>query len=278
MMPPSSFLTDSLRIATEHYYWKPGKALLHAVELEEYTRAGVYFEHPVIDLGCGDGIFSEMLLERGVLDSVDIALDCSAKDLWRVKKNAVYGVIQGDARNLPLKSGTVASVLANHSLSSVITDVSRAISEICRVLSNRGLFVLTVPVSGPNEARLIAKGLRRIGASRLATRYVEKLNRRLADYQMFDEEGWLKKLQEGHFYIEQVRYYFTPRQAFWGDLLGLQIFRVFGFLKLMRVGWLRRQAARIEEKMFRSVFVEKQFSVHKPDGTCRLLIVARKMS
>src|SRR5207249_8726272 len=110
-----------------------------------------------------------------------------------------------------------------HSLSSVITDVSRAISEICRVLSNQGLFVLAVPVSGSNEARLVAKGLRRIGASRLATRYVEKLNRRLADYQMFDEEGWLKKLQEGHFYIEQVRYYFTPRQAFWGDLLGLQI-------------------------------------------------------
>lgn len=117
-------------MATEHYYWKPGKALFHAVELEEYARAGVCFEHPVMDLGCGDGIFSEMLLERGVLDSVDVALDCSAEDLWRAKKNAVYGVIQGDARSLPLKSGTMASVLSNDSLTSVITDVSRVVSEI----------------------------------------------------------------------------------------------------------------------------------------------------
>jgi hypothetical protein len=56
MVPPSSFLTDSLRIATEHYYWKPGKALFHAVQVEEYARTGVCFEHPVMDLGCGDGI------------------------------------------------------------------------------------------------------------------------------------------------------------------------------------------------------------------------------
>jgi SAM-dependent methyltransferase len=277
MMPPSSFLTDSLRIATEHYYWKPGKALFHAVQVEEYARTGVCFEHPVMDLGCGNGAFSEILQERGILDSVDVALDYSAKDLWRVKRNVVYGVIQGDARDLPLKGGTIASVLANDSLSSMTTDVSRALSEIYRVLSNQGLFVLTVPVRF-NEARMGAKVLRRIGASRLATRYVEYLNRRLLEYQRFDEEGWLKKLQERHFHIEQVRRYFTPRQAFWGDLLGLQIFRVFAFLKIMRVGWLRRGAARIEEKMFRSVFVEEQFSAQKPDGTFRLLVVARKMS
>lgn len=144
------------------------------------------------------------------------------------------------------------------------------------MLSNQGLFVLTVPVLGSHEALLVAKILRRIGASRLETRYLKYINRRHLEYQTFDQEGWLKILQEGHFRIEQVRYYFTARQAFWADLL-LQIFRVFGFLKLMRVGWLRRQAARIEEKMFRSIFVEEQSSAHKPNGTY-VLIVARNMS
>jgi 2-polyprenyl-3-methyl-5-hydroxy-6-metoxy-1,4-benzoquinol methylase len=96
-MPP-----DSLKIATEAYYWKPGKALFEAVEVEQYARAGVRFAHPILDLGCGDGTFSAMLRSRGVLDAVDVALDYSWKSLAHAQPHAAWGTIQADTRALPL--------------------------------------------------------------------------------------------------------------------------------------------------------------------------------
>jgi len=267
---------DSLRIATEHYYWKPGKAFSRSLELEEYARAGICFEHPLLDLGCSDGTFAEMLRERGILDSVDVALDYSGRDLWRVKESAKYGVIQGDATDLPLKSDILASVIANLVISAIRTDVDRSISEIYRVLANGGLFVLTVPTYQIDETQLIPNVLKKMGAPRLATRYLKNLNRRLDDLQRFDEQEWIKRLKERHFRIEQVRHYFTPHQAFWSNLLTLQIFRIFAPLKIMKAGWVKRQAARIEEKIFRFVLMKEQPLVQSPDKAGGLLIVARK--
>src|SRR5262249_42705392 len=87
-----------------------------AIELEQYICTEVHFGYPVLDLGCGNGTFSAMLREKGLLDSVEVALDYSRKDLPSVNKNVVYGVSQGDARALPFRTGAFASVLANASI------------------------------------------------------------------------------------------------------------------------------------------------------------------
>src|SRR6266404_9683293 len=129
--------TESLRVATEHYYWKPYKAYFDAIALEQYVQTEVHFGHPVLDLGCGDGLFSAMLRERGVLESVEVALDYSLQGLRAGNKTARQGRIQGDARALPFRRGDFASVLANASISAVRPDVDAAIREVHRVLTDR---------------------------------------------------------------------------------------------------------------------------------------------
>lgn len=111
--------TDIIRIATEYFWNRPPDAFFAAFEIEIYVRSRVQFKHPLLDLGCGDGTFTKTLQEIGVIDSVDLALDYSMKNLLEIK-NTACGIIQGDARALPLKSGTLASVIANGTLESIV--------------------------------------------------------------------------------------------------------------------------------------------------------------
>jgi len=221
-----------------------------------------------------------MLREREVLDSVEVALDYSIKDLRFGNKNVGYGVIQGDARALPFRRGTFASVLANASISAVRTGFDSAIREVYRVLADRGLFVMSVPTSQFYQSFLILRILRKIGASGLATRYVGKLDHRFDHYSGFNEKEWRKKLEEARFHVEQILYYFYPPQTFWFNLLSFPLFRVLGFLKLFRACWVKRLAARFQAKILRPLFVTEQSlpQAHRYDQVGYLLLVARKIS
>jgi hypothetical protein len=60
------------------------KALFAAIGVGQYAHLEIRFARLVLELGCGDGTSSAMLRVRGVLDAVDVALDCSRKPLRRV--------------------------------------------------------------------------------------------------------------------------------------------------------------------------------------------------
>ncbi len=270
---------DNLRIASRYYYGKSFLAFFRSFELEEYTRAGVRFEHPVMDLGCGDGTFATMLQETGLLDSTDVSIDYSMKDLLAATK-AGHIAIQGDVMMLPFRNGTFASVLANGVLCCVKGSIDQLISEVYRILVDKGVLVLTVATPWFNQNLLIPKMLSKVGLSGLATRYLERLNGRLFHYHMFDEQAWLKKLEQAGFHAEQVRYYFTPHEAFWWSLMLLRYspFRVFALSRILEARWIKQLAARITEKMFRPVF-EKERSltqVHRRNQAGYLLITVRK--
>jgi len=274
---------DSVRVVTQHYYWKPVWSAFRIFEVEEYARAGVSFEGPVLDLGCGDGVFAAMLRDRGLLDIVDVGLDYSITDLSEVKRKEVTAV-QGDIRTLPLKTNAMKSVFANGVCGSLKADdeidLSRMMAEVHRILSDHGLFVLTVPTRWFDENLVIPQFYRKIGASWLASQYLRRSNRGLTHYWIFDENEWLKKLKEARFHVEQVRYYFTPRQARWWTLLSLQIFRVFAVSKLLGVRWLKHGAAFFQQKMFQRIFGAEQSlpQEYKRARAGFLLIVARKAS
>lgn len=271
---------NSLRISTDYYYYKPVSAFFRSFELDEYASANVSFEHPVMDMGCGDGTFAAMLQEKGILDSVDIAIDYSGNDLSKVKKNVECSVSQADARALPFKSDILKSVFANGVIAGVPPDVDLALKEVYRVLVEKGLFVLTVPTPRFSQNLVIPRMLRKVGALWLEKYYLTRVDRRLGRWRVLDEEIWVKKLQQANFHIEQVRYYFTPRQAFWYSLLFPRFFQVFAFLKMLRMRWVRQVTARILEKLLRPIYKKEQplANVHRRDQVGMLLIVARKKS
>ena len=267
---------ESLRIATEHFYWKPMQAYFRCIELEEYANAGVHFAHPAMDLGCGDGVFQSALQARGVVESVEVSCDYVFKSLQDARQHRAHDVVQADIRALPMKSNSIASVFANGVLSAVRTDIDRAFSEVYRLLYDGGLFVLTVPSPSFDQNLVIPKLLEKMHASRLAAQYLSRFRRRLGHYYVFDEQGWKKKLEEAHFHVEQVRYYFTPRQAHWWELFSLRIFRVFALLKFISLPRVTRWVSHQLEQRLQPIVVQDPLLTPQPSQAGYLLIVARK--
>ena len=102
----------------------------------------------VLDIGCGPGLMTEALVERGgevwgvdLLESVLAWARAEAeKAAWRDRAHYVVG----DAQALPFSSATFDTVIAMGVLE-YLSDAHRFVSEMRRVLQPGGLLVVAVP-------------------------------------------------------------------------------------------------------------------------------------
>jgi SAM-dependent methyltransferase len=96
----------------------------------------------VADLGCGSGVFTELLRRQGYQS---VGLDISPKliALGRTKYPGLE-LIEGDAENLPFESASLDGVLLS-GLVHHFPDPRRMASEVARVLKSGGRFVAFDP-------------------------------------------------------------------------------------------------------------------------------------
>lgn len=114
-------------------------ALVRAIECRQLAR--FEWRHPVLDLGCGDGLFAEILGVRS-----DVGLDRSARELRSAARRSVHrALVCGDVAALPFEDNSFATILANGVLEHV-RDLARGLREIARVLQPEGRLVFTVPL------------------------------------------------------------------------------------------------------------------------------------
>ena len=131
----SKFFFETLKI----YRDTPSLVLWRAAEAK--ALASISFIPPVLDLACGTGHFSRMLLGDIVITGCD--LDFNAVRI-AAKEKTLDVLTVTDARALPYPSCAFNSVLANCALEH-IPDVDRVLSEIGRVLRPMGTLAFTVP-------------------------------------------------------------------------------------------------------------------------------------
>lgn len=129
---------------------------------------------PVLDLGCGDGIFGSLLFREGA----DVGLDASFAETRLAKARGVYrGIVAGNIENLPFTDTCMSSVVSN----CVIEHVDRlesALSSIHRILRHGGIFAFTTPSDHFNEYGLLPHLLQTNRAS-ISRPAVERLQRPL---------------------------------------------------------------------------------------------------
>jgi len=96
----------------------------------------------VADLGCGSGVFTDLLRQQGFQS---VGLDISPKliELGR-RKYPGLELIEGDAENLPFESGSLDGVLLS-GLVHHFPDPRKVASEVRRVLRSAGRFVAFDP-------------------------------------------------------------------------------------------------------------------------------------
>lgn len=267
-----------LEISTRHYFWKPYMAYFDAFELRAYRCTGWEPMGRVLDVGCSNGIFGQMLKELLRFKTRLIGVDIDEKSLRQAaQRTSVYADLHNsDAANLPFDAGTFDSVFANSMLCSVLPDPKQAIREISRVLKLDGTFVCTVPTNFLLQHLWLREFLERIRLGRAGRWYSHRLSKRIGVFRTFTLDEWAQVLEESGLKIQKVVPYITADISRQWSLLTPHMIRVCGFLKLIPLKPIQRLAALVLRRLIAGPY-ERFSTVQPSDPPVCVLLVARKV-
>jgi SAM-dependent methyltransferase len=271
------------------YWFAPPVALWRAIELRMV--AAERFEHPMLDLGCGDGLVGRVLFgaegERGEDGyHVDVGFDPWLEQLRRAARLGVYRHLDlADGRRLPYADGAFATVFSNSVLEHIRV-VEPVVREVGRVLRPGGQFVLTVP---SDAFRILLDGyVRRAekGDIRGAEAYASSVDEWLEHYHYHTPEEWSGILLAAGMEVVKVRYYVPePVERLWDRMNGCygvgrqrSLWGMLASPRLRRLGYqafLRRAVVRGLSRRWRPYY---EMGVSPGDKGGGLLIVARRVS
>ena len=258
----------------DDYLWRQLKsipafrALLRAVETRFYQP--IELPEPILDLGCGDGHFSEMTFDK----RIDVGIDPWWGPLQKSKRSDMYdSLVHGLGDDMPFPDESFGSVFSNSVLEH-IPDIQTVLNETSRVLKQDGTLMITMPSHYFNQYLKGVSFFKQMGADGLAAWYSK-----MADFVTRHEhtdspDVWAERLAQAGFEVERWQYYFSKEatQALeWGHVQGLPS----AIIHAITGHWIIapwRSSLHRTEKWLRP-FYEEPFD---PDEGAYLLIVARK--
>lgn len=191
----------------------PSTILFRSIELKllKQRLPKILKSHPVLDLGCGDGITASVIFE----EKVAYGIDNNKYFLKIAKESGLYKkVILADARKIPLPDKTIGLVFSN-SVIEHIKDLRPVLTAIGRVLKKRGYLLFTTPSDNfKNYSFFSFFGLRK-----LAKIYGQARERKLAHYHCYSFKNWSKILKEQGFKVIEGYYYLDKKTAEFWDFL-----------------------------------------------------------
>ena len=271
--PPSAPMAAT-EAALEAFYFKPAKALLHAVELEAYRRAGVRLTAPVLDLGCGDGAVADLLRRCGVIgEPPACGLDIGAAAVRRARRRGAHRtIVRGDACRLPFPAASFNAVVANAVLCALPAPLHPALAETYRVLAPGGMLVASVPTAR-SRAYLWPSRATPFLPLRLRDRLIARAEERAEDRIVLELADWVRSFREAGLEVIAGVPHMGPRTTAACSLLGLQPLRAFSALRAVpHLG--RRVAARLLERPIRAMMGADAATDRETAGCA--LIVARR--
>jgi len=204
-------VTDFLAAQLEQM--APHRAILRAVECKWMSR--LELAPPVLDVGCGDGHFTEIAYRGRMLD---VGLDPMERDLAeaRSRRAAYRHLVRASATDLPFADGSFGTVVSNSVLEHV-PDVERALAEIARVLRRPaperrvagGVLAITMPSEHFGEFLLGSTFFRTLGLAGMARAYERFLNRLSRHFHVDPPAVWTRRLERVGIRVDEQFYYFS---------------------------------------------------------------------
>lgn len=174
---------------------------------------------PLLDLGCGDGTYTRILLERASeifttnTYSPLIGLDPNPEERVKATKSGIYSqIFTTDSSNIPLPDASVNSVFSN-SVVEHIKDKNGAIKEISRVLTPGGTYLFSTPSPDMAADFKIAKLLSRNGGEKLKKIWVRVINTKFKHYWIQSPEKWSEDLNRYGLKTQKYCYTLSPQNA-----------------------------------------------------------------
>ncbi len=155
------------------------------------------FQAPILDIGCGDGVFSSVLFA----EPIDLGIDPDANELARARRHGGYRELiecRGDA--IPRPDHSFNTIFSNSVLEH-IPDVMPVLREAKRLLAPGGRFYATVPSHLFDHYSWPFVALSTAGLDAQAERYREFFDRFWKHYHYYEPAGWQARFAEAGFRV-----------------------------------------------------------------------------
>jgi SAM-dependent methyltransferase len=186
---------------------------------ERFLEARIYqrhkFRRPILDIGCGEGLFAKVVFAN----KIDTGIDPDPRELDRARVLEAYEELiecTGDAIDKP--AGHYNTILSNSVLEH-IRDVEPVFREAHRLLAKGGKFYVTVPSNRFDEYSVANQMLCTVGLRGLAGQYRSFFNSFWRHYHYYTPEGWSALARRTGFKVTEVHTYGTKGICLLNDFL-----------------------------------------------------------
>jgi SAM-dependent methyltransferase len=155
----------------------------------------IELEEPILDVGCGDGLFARLAYPGRQTWGIDI----NPSEVQRAQTTQAYStLICGNICAVDLPKQFFSSAIANCSLEHV-PDLRGALANIRGTLKPGSRFVLIVPTPNWTSQLATVELLERVGLHGLARAYGDGLDKVFSHIHLHDETAWVTFLEEAGF-------------------------------------------------------------------------------
>ena len=176
-------------------------AIERSLECEIFSSLAL--ERPILDIGCGDGIFAKVVFS----EKIDTGVDPNPIELARARSLNMYvDLIQCRGDAIPRPDAHFRTIFSNSVLEH-IPELSPVLREAHRLLAPGGIFYVTVPSDRFAQYAWFSRVLVLFGLHRLQMQFGNFYNRFWAHYHCYTPECWTRLLEEAGFEVLTVRTY-----------------------------------------------------------------------
>lgn len=258
-------MRDEMTATLQIYKW-PSQAFWRYFEVKALQQ--IHFERPILEIGCGDGRFSSI-----ILDEIDEAIDVNPRSVEKCRRFAgrLYRDVRcQDARKLEYTKDGYATVYANCVMEH-IPDLAGVLAGCYRSLRPGGKLVITVPLVEMNEHLLFPW-----------TWYARMRQRQLVHVNLHDQHGWQALLRGAGFSVMEFRPYLSaPACKLWDALdspgcIGFGRYRLSVVLGRVGLGLLPQRVRRWMLQRVSAWLKKKAVATDGKDPACAVVIIAEK--
>lgn len=198
-------------------------SIAHAIPRikESFILRGFNFKNPILDLGCGEGVFTKIFFGE---EKVDVGLDINPEIAKLARKNGVYKkVVVAPASDIPFPDNYFKNVFSNSVLEH-ITDLDSVFSEVHRTLKKGGKFIFIVPDKSASDYLFYAEILEKIGFKSLAKAYINFKNKLYRYSHLESKNYWEEISKRNNFKVKRITGFFSPREVRIVDFFSLTAF------------------------------------------------------
>ncbi len=248
-----------------------------ALAFERYLECQIYLQlplaEPILDLGCGEGLFAQVLFDQ----KIDTGIDPNPRELQRAAQLGGYAeLIQCFGDKIPKPDASYKTVFSNSVLEH-IPDLDPVLREVNRILEIGGVFYFTVPSDKFDQFSVINRVLTKLGLNTLANKYRAAYNRFWRHYHYYPRSVWAERISDFGFEVIESREYDPQKICTRNDLLAPFGFFLF-VLKKLTNQWVVSSTLRgAFFKPFTSAFSRFLLNGEKSESGGLVFVAARKV-